>query len=72
MTTLATPWGYFRYHSLPFGFSCAPSVFQKRMDKLLGGVEGVLVFMDDILVATPDLDSHFIVLERVFKIFRKI
>lgn len=40
------------------------------MDELLGGIEGVLVFMDDILVATPDVESHFIVLERVFQVLK--
>ena len=41
------------------------------MDELLGGVEGVLVFMDDILIATPDIESHLVVLERVFGILEK-
>ena len=44
--------------------------FSKKIDELLGGIEGVLVFMDDILVATPDVESHFIVLERVFQVLK--
>ena len=32
LTTITTPYGLFEYVTLPFGFSCAPSIFQGIMD----------------------------------------
>ena len=38
------------------------------MDGLFGGVDGVVVFQDDILIATATEEEHLAVLERVFDI----
>ena len=35
---------------MPFGISSAPEHFQKRMSKILGGLDGVLCLMNDVLV----------------------
>ena len=50
LTTFITPFGRFMFRRLPYGISSAPEYFQKRMDKELTGLQGVLCHMDDILV----------------------
>ena len=50
LTTFITPYGRYHFTEMPFGISSAPEHFQKRMSKILSGLNGVLCLMDDILV----------------------
>ena len=58
LTTFITPWGRFCFKRMPFGISSAPEYFQRCMEKILGGLEGVLCLMDDILVYPSNYDTH--------------
>ena len=58
LTTFITPFGRFRCHRLPFGISSAPEIFQREMQKVLTGTEGVLCMMDDILVYGDNQSVH--------------
>ena len=49
-----TPFGRFCFSKLPFGISCAPELFQRRMNQMLEGVEGVVCLVDDVLVFGPN------------------
>jgi hypothetical protein len=67
-TTISTPYGLFRYRTLPFGFTNAPSQFQRIIYDLLGGIEGVLIFQNDILIYSETEEKHTSILENVLKI----
>lgn len=41
-----------------FGICCAPELFQKVMDTILAGLEGVVVYLDDILVFGRSQEEH--------------
>ena len=58
LTTFITPFGRFQFNKLPFGISCAPELFQKRMSTMLSGLQGVLSLMDDMLVLGHDKHQH--------------
>ena len=45
LTTFVTPFGRYCFNKLPFGISSAPEHFQKRMGRMLSGLEGVLCLM---------------------------
>ena len=64
-TTINTTKGLFQYLRLPFGISSAPSIFQRTMETLLRDIPGVVVYIDDILVAGRDTDEHFNNLDKV-------
>jgi len=49
---------------MPFGLSAAPS-FQKVISTIFASIPGVAVFLDDIVVHTPDIESHNKRLQRV-------
>lgn len=49
--------GLFRYTRL-IGINCAPEIFQKLMEQILSGCEGVLNFIDDIVVYGPTKEIH--------------
>ena len=42
LTTFLTPFGRYHFNKMPFGISSAPEHFQKRMWKMLAGLEGVV------------------------------
>lgn len=41
-----------------FGISCAPELFQKVMESILAGLEGVVVYLDDIMVFGRSQEEH--------------
>ena len=43
LTTFITPRGRYCFIKLPFGISSTPEHFQKRMNKILAGLDGVVV-----------------------------
>ena len=57
--------GLFRYTRLPFGISSAPGIFQRGIESLLQGIEGVVVYLDDILVTGSTEEHHLQTLEEV-------
>ena len=69
VTTFITPWGRYCFTRLPFGISSAPEHFQKAMQRILEGLDGVECQVDDILVFGETQEQHdkrlIAVLERV-------
>ncbi len=51
-TAIITPFGLFGYKRTPFGLSNSGQTFQRLMDKVRQGLEGVFCYLDDILVAS--------------------
>ncbi|KAG8159062.1 hypothetical protein JTE90_022868 [Oedothorax gibbosus] len=50
LLTLNTHKGLFRVKRLPFGVSIAVAIFQKKMEEVFAGVDGVLPYLDDIYI----------------------
>lgn len=57
--------GLFQYTRLPFGISSAPGIFQHLMENILQGLPGVIVYLDDILVAGTSEEEHLMRLNEV-------
>lgn len=66
-TTFITPFGRFNFKRLPFGITSAPEIFQRKMMETLQGLEGVEIFMDDILVYGATEKEHDCRLEKVMQ-----
>jgi hypothetical protein len=43
---------------MPFGLRNAGQTFQRLMDQVLAGLDYVFVYLDDILIASPDERTH--------------
>jgi len=54
---------------VPFGLTCAPSVFQRLMDLVPSGLlyQSCLVYLDDVIVLEHSLDETMDRLEKVFE-----
>lgn len=48
--TFNSPFGNYRFKRLPFGLSLAPELFQKINRKNFRDMEGVIVYINDILI----------------------
>lgn len=68
-TAFTTPLGLYEFECMPFGLCNAPATFQRLMQQCLSGhlAESLLVYLDDIIIYSPDLSSHLQHLETVFQ-----
>ncbi|XP_049877892.1 uncharacterized protein K02A2.6-like [Pectinophora gossypiella] len=71
ITTFITSKGLYQYKRLMFGISCAPEIFQKTLERILVGCDGVINFIDDILIFGKDLAEHDRRLEKVMKVLKE-
>ena len=66
-TAVTTPFGLYEFLKMPFGLRNAAQTFQRLMDEVLRGLPYVYAYIDDILVASKDDDSHKQHLREVFR-----
>jgi hypothetical protein len=64
LVVIKTHRGIFQYQRLPFGVS--PGIFQKLMDQHTAGLSNTAVYLDDIIVASPNSSSHIKALRALF------
>lgn len=58
LCTFNTPFGRHCFLRLPFGISSAPEVFHRTVQQLFDGIEGVGVFIDDVVVWGKTKEEH--------------
>jgi len=66
-TAFSTKHGQYCFTRMPFGISAAPATFQKMMTSVLGdlNLREAIVYLDDILIFSRDLNEHLLRLEKV-------
>ena len=56
---IVTEFGKFGYNSLPMGMFDLGDIFQAKVDKLLGDIEGFKTYIADVLVLSKErLSNH--------------
>nr|XP_050037752.1 uncharacterized protein K02A2.6-like [Dermacentor andersoni] len=65
--TLNTSKGLYVINRLPFGIASAPAIFQKIVDNILKGLDGVTCYIDDIMVTGKTEQEHLKNLEAVLR-----
>lgn len=71
VTAFSTPSGHYEWLRMPFGLKTAPLTFQRMINSIFTGLLGKTVFayLDDIIVASKDQESH---LESLQKVLQKL
>lgn len=70
-TAFCLTFGKFQFKRLPMGISTAPDEYQAGMEKILGDLPFVIVYLDDVLIFSSNEEEHLEHLRIVFERFRK-
>ena len=66
---MATPLGLLQFRYMPFGLKTASQTFQRCLDVILRPCRDfVFNFIDDIIVHSPDMQTHLVHLAKVFEL----
>ncbi|XP_030760309.1 uncharacterized protein K02A2.6-like [Sitophilus oryzae] len=71
LMTISTHKGLYQYNRAPFGIASIPAKFQKIMESLLQGLDGTVVFLNDILITGCNRKEHLIRLKKVLQILQE-
>ncbi|CAH2106577.1 unnamed protein product [Euphydryas editha] len=72
-TAFSTQHGHYEFLRMPFGLKTAPATFQRTMDNVLRGLQGLhcMVYLDDVIVFSTSLGEHIHKLQTVFERLRQ-
>ena len=57
-SAFVTPLDKFEFTRCPFGLSQAPAYFQRLMNKVIKELPFAFVYLDDVLIHSPDIETH--------------
>ena len=72
LCTVVLPWGKYAYKRLPMGICNAPDIFQEKINNLMGDLEFVRAYLDDILIISTEKEGFEGHLEKLEKIFTRL
>ena len=58
LTMFITSFGRYHFNKLLFGISCALEPFQRKINTILEGLEGMVCPMDNVLILGSNKDEH--------------
>lgn len=65
--TLNTPKGLYKCNRLMYGVASAPAIWQRTIENILKDIPDIIVFLDDIKIASTSKEKHFENLKLVLK-----
>ena len=72
-TSFTCRYGTYQFTVMPFGLMTAPATFQRMMNHVFFELldRGVVVYLDDVLIYSRDVESHKKLLDEVFSLLQK-
>ena len=67
LTTFVVPNGSFAWKVTPMGLATSPSIFVHVVSRIFYGIDGTLIYVDDILIASETEEAHLQAIEEVLK-----
>ena len=71
ISAFVTPFGLYEFNVLAFGFRNAPATFQRMVNDVVRGIEGIEVYIDDIVIFTDTWEDHVCKLKLLFDRLRE-
>lgn len=71
LCTFSTVFGSYHFNRLPFGLNISTEVFQKYNTEKFGDIDGVIIYVDDLLIFAEDEQTHDRILTEVLLRARK-
>lgn len=67
-SAFVTDGGLYEWNVMPFGLTNSPATFQRLMDSVFAGLkwQSLLVYIDDVIVFSKNLNDHLTDLEQMF------
>ena len=62
--------GHFRYRRCAQGLSNSGPCYQRLLDKVISGIQGCHVYIDDVIIVSDNMTDHLATLQKVFERFR--
>ena len=59
LTTFITPWGRYRYKTMPQGYKASGDTYTERFDRIVSGVQRKVKCVDDTLLWAPTVEEMF-------------
>ncbi|XP_063050317.1 uncharacterized protein LOC134445162 [Engraulis encrasicolus] len=66
ISAFITPSGLYSYTRMSFGLRNAPATFQRLMNRVVSGLEGCAVYLDDVVVVSNDWEEHLARIRALF------
>jgi len=68
-TAFGTRYDYYQYRVMPFRLVNEPAIFQTMMNEILREFldQGVVIYIDDILIYSQPLEEHIILVRKVLQ-----
>ena len=57
-SVFVSAYGKWEFKKCPFGLAQAPAYFQRLVNEVLSGLTFTFDYLDDILVFSPDMETH--------------
>ena len=65
LTTINTSEGLYSFNYLPFGIASSPGIFQSFICQVLSGINNIVIYQDDVCIATKTESEHHKILDQV-------
>jgi len=70
LCTIATPFGLYKYKRLPMGVSTSPDIAQEIMERILGHLEDLEIYIDDLAAFSNTWKEHIKLLDKILTILQ--
>ena len=66
VSAFVTPDGLFRYKVMPFGMKNSPATFQRLINSLIAGMDGIGAYIDDVIIYSDFWENHIGTIKEFF------
>lgn len=71
LTTFNTPFGRFKFLRLLFEVTVAPEIFHGTFVEIFEGIQGIKIYIDDLIIHAKTESEHDEILQKVFDTARE-